>query len=122
LVNVAAPPTTVHRPVPGEGLLPVKLTVGEVEQTEVVLAFAVAATLTLTVIVISLKSAGQPDLVTVQRKVVVPVGKLLTVEVLEFILPNVMAPFAGTTVQVPVSPAPTAVAAKVVLFTSQASV
>ena len=105
---------------PGEGLLPVNVTVGEVEQTAVALAFAVAVTLTLTVIVISLKSSGQPDLEIVQRKVVTPVGKLLTVDVLECISLNVMAAFAGTTVQVPVSPVPGAVAANVVLVTSQA--
>ncbi len=68
---------------PGDGLLPVNVTVGEEEQTEVALALAVAVTLTLTVMVTSLKSSGQPTLDSVQRNVVVPVGKLLTVDVLE---------------------------------------
>jgi len=69
LVSVAAPPTTVHAPVPGAGLFPVKFTVGEVEHTELLLALAVAVTAVVTVTAEVLATLVQGPLVVVQVNV-----------------------------------------------------
>jgi len=69
LVNVAAPPVTVHAPVPGAGLFPVKETVGVVEHTDVLLALAVAVTAVVTVTAEVLAKLVQVPLVMVHLNV-----------------------------------------------------
>ena len=69
MVNVAAPDTTVQRPVPGAGLFPVKFTLLLVEHTAVVFVLAVAATAVVTVTAEVAALLVQGPLVVVQVNV-----------------------------------------------------
>jgi hypothetical protein len=86
--NVPVPLTTVHKPVPTAGTLPAKVAVGKhtfwfapATETE-----GLSKRVIVTVL---MEGVAQEPLVIVQVKVVVPIGKLPTVVLATFALPNV---------------------------------